>query len=289
MNLPIFKQLTHISPSTFIEWRKCQYKNYLRKFSGIDLPRTDSGKSAALGIMFDAFVKDNIYRRFNYPHKPSMKLEIVAKNLKCEDKDEVIKDAREVAKQYISIGMLERMLPDKIDQELYKIKDGIPLLGILDGIVNNIPFDWKTRGFYSKWPASPTPGYFYRIDSNRHEPTPGEFINLDRSHYDWAIQFQFYNWILGNQYPQYILHEICKQKKDLVFTEHKGTLSKEFEDDLWKEVQEFWGKINGFDIKVNEPSPNKNLCEAYGQLCEVAVYCKRYQDTLGSNDREKYL
>lgn len=291
MNLPIFKQLTYLSPSTFMEWRKCQYKNYLRKFSGIDLPKTDSGKSAALGIMFDAFIKDNILRRRSFPQKPSIKLDVVAKNLKCPDKDEVINDAREVAKAYIAAGMLDRILPDRIDQEIYCIKDGVPLLGILDGIINSIPLDWKTRGFYSKYTASPTPGYFYRVDTNKSEETPGSVINLDDRHQDWATQFQFYNWLLGNQYPRYMLHEVCKQKHGIVFTEHQGTLSAEFEKNLWIEVQEMWAKINltGFEVEVNEPSPRKDICESYGQLCEVASLCKRYQQTLGGSDREKYL
>jgi len=324
MQLPIYRFLPYISPSTFLDWRRCQYKVYLTKLSGLTIPERVTGKPAALGLFFDSLLKEQIAKQKQIK-TPFTSFTKVVNSTNIADKEEVVTDAKNLMKQYIDLGMLDRFLSyAKLDiyleQEKYlqfpirykttkQVKyitgvseyfnSSIPILGRMDAIVDTIPFDWKVRGFYSNWTASPTAGYHYRIDSDGAEKTTNgvaadNVVYLDQKHFDWAVQLLFYNWLLNKsaKTSSYIIHEICKQKHKVVFTEHVGIISESFESQIIEELKLMWDMVypETFSVDVPPPIPAKDTCEAYGSLCPVAIHCTKYQQTLGDpKEREKYV
>jgi hypothetical protein len=305
MNLPVRRQITHISPSTFADWKRCQYKVYLKKQSGEIQPTYKSSLAMSIGSAFDAFIKEYIAKKRGIK-SPLLDLNLMlTKNIPESLRPEAIKQGRELAKIYIDLGLaapyLEKIYDIKLEQELYIQINHIPILGQLDMIANGVPFDWKTRGFENN-SAYPHKGWQRHIKYNTNNGTfdileQDAPISMENKNPAWATQLMFYNWLAGNEAKSsYYVHEICKCKDSIHFVLHTGTISLPFALTLIQDLTLMWEQLcnSGSDdigLSVIEvPKPCKQTCEAYNSVCDVACLCKFYADTLGNpSKREHYL
>ena len=230
-------------------------------------------------------------------HCPHILLDITIKNLMPE----AVKLGRELAVKYTQSRLCHSLLEAtalRLEQELYANISGIPILGRIDAIVNDIPLDWKTRGFASKNPQYPTKGYSQKFiweerDGRaywRDQICPVE-TPIEKVNEGWAAQFLFYNWLLDNEPRIYVVHEVVNTNDGVVLIEHTNTISEEFEAKVMKEVRAMWEAITEkmYYAEVERPIPTKMMCEKYASLCEQAVYCKYYLETLGHTERREML
>lgn len=294
MRLPIFRQMSYISPSTFLTWRKCQYKIYLSKQSGFTYEQQPQSIYAQVGTAFDAFIKEKIARTRNI-RSPILNLDRMLKGCTQEAIDVGIR----LAKQFILCKTLFEPLINApeiyIEQEVHRIVGGVPLLGRIDLIVNGVPLDFKVRGYKSKNTVSPTSGYigkyvWYGEPHNQwvnREPNliPGQ---LEFSNEDWAVQCYIYCCIVCHLPAVGWIYELCIQPDEsLIIVEHNNELSENFMNRIRKELEEMWDKLTDhfYFSHIQEPIPSVRICEAYKTLCDVAHLCKFYKETLGDKER----
>lgn len=280
MNLPIIEPMTYISPSSFQQARNCLYSLYLERLSGLPRLKPKIERPAAIGILFETFLQDDL--------KKKLGLKYILRALDFRPEQEWIDTAKKLVDQYIDWDCAKVFLDAKdlqLQKRLYKIQDGVPILGVLDAIPNGIIHDFKTRGF-GKNPTTPTPGYTRRIHFE-HGPQPPhpDLQCLVVSKHIWADQMCFYSWLNGT--TGYVIHEICNTTKGIVFVEHKGTIPKSYQDPLWGEVKAMWEKVNQLSIDV-EPNPTKSRCERYGSICNCAINCHKYMETLGDDNQREF-
>lgn len=298
MKLPVIDPLTYISPTSFMQHELCPLKLYLLKLAGLEKIRIPTSKPAAIGLFFEAYVKDWIKKQREETSSHIHLAREVSK-IKCEDKDECIAIAKNIATEYIKQGCAERLLKAKtlkMQQTLYRLRDPdicgalwvpVPLLGRLDADPDDTVFDWKTRGFAN--PTSPIPGYNKRIHFIHGAQPPHPKQNtFPATREDWAIQIVFYNWLLGKDTYEYIIHELCNTQSGIIWLEHEGTITESFADDLWKRVVKMWENINGLEAEISIPEPAQWRCEKYNTICEASVHCSKYQETLGDRDQRKF-
>jgi len=248
-----------------------------------------------MGTCFDAIIKDYLAKKKGI-NNPILKLDRVFKEIKHEDKDAVIANAYVVAGQYIKHGLADKLLASqdiKLEQELYRVINGVPILGRLDAILDGLPFDWKTRGFYSKYTASPHANYAYKVSGISGEvtaPNTTPLFDLEEINPAWATQLIFYNWLVGKFSDFYFrVHEVCHQKKDIIFVEYEGTISDEFANKLFGNVKKMWEQIHDdrYNATIAEPQPSYDLCHEYNCQCEAAVYCKSYERWLERSSKDE--
>ena len=295
MKLPVFRQLPYISYSTYSKWKKCQHRVYLGKQSGLPFIQSSMGLAAQIGIAFDSFIKEWIVRHRKL-YNPLVVLDKMLEGLPKETVDA----GKALAAKYIKCKLVEKFLKYGdilVDQELYKNCGGIPILGRLDAMTNGLPFDWKTKAMASAKPGYPTKGaseqYTWYLDgpnSRWHDNICRDTTSLEEANPDWAEQFCFYNWLLGNEDLNYHVHELTMTNDGLVICEFQGKISKQFERTLRRNVERMWFELtdNMLFSEVAVPVPNRMLCEMYGTICEVAPHCKYYMDTLGNPERRAW-
>ena len=300
MDLNVFRQLSHVSPSTFIKWKGCQFRIYLTRLAGNKFMKQKQGLAAAIGSAFDVFIKHHI------AEVRGIKLPITLKKMLIEQVEhpEAVAKGRHIAMAYLKTDLLTPFLETTetllLDQELIHRHNNVPILGQLDLIYKDIPFDWKTRGFASKYSTSPFKGYTFRTDYNELtgncteqavDPMKLTRYHLEEVNLTWAIQMLFYNWCLRKVTSdfKYIIHEIVKQKDRIVFAVHKGTFSTEFIEKISGQLEAMWTQITDkmYYAEIEEPTPSKSICEAYKIVCEAAPLCKFYENTLGHPDRRE--
>lgn len=298
MKLDIFKALTHISPSTFNNWRDCQYKIYLNKLAGLPYIKGKQGLAAAIGTSFDAHIKNYLSMLLSIDRDDLNLNYMLNKGIDAEHRQEAIRMGEILFHLYIDSGFVDfephiLQLVLQLDLERYRIREGIPILGILDMTLNGIPFDWKTRGMTSKTGAYPTPGWCERWKipkgdirkiKKEHNSCHTLEEGIEKTNKTWAIQMVFYNWLMGNEEHKYIIHELTKRGDDYWLAKHEGTISQEFVQQIFRLLKKFWTAISGDDYKarIEEPNPHQNICEKYGVVCQVADQCKFYENTLGN-------
>lgn len=302
MNLPMFRQLSYISPSTFIKTENCSYWLYLARLAGFPYVEQPQSEAAAIGSAFDIFIKDYIARKREMD-APFLDPTYAIKKVKVEG---ALEKGKEIALAYIKTPLIKHYLECKslrLDQELYCTTSGVPILGQLDAIPDNVTADWKTRGFMATRNMSPTPGYIKRWDYNiktddlvekpRHDNAG---LPLEQINETWATQMTFYNWLLHNisdrpSWNHFIRMEEITRCNDThwAFCLYETTVSTHFIHKIYKKLIELWentmGKMYSCDIEV--PKPHARKCEKYNTICEVAHRCKYYMETLG--DKKKRM
>ncbi len=300
MKLPVFKQMHYVSPSSFNSHQSCEFLTYLARLAGYkEFLQDKQGIAAAIGTAFDLFIKDKIERELSLPRNPELNLAYMLKTRIDEEHREVAeKTGRKIAKAYIACGLLEPILKFRgdvhVDVELRTIHLGVPIFGILDLALDDLPLDWKTRGF-SKSSAYPKKGWVKRWDwdletgslKNRDENPKPDKYHLEKVNPIWAIQMLFYNWCLGRKQKHYVLEEICHHNDIISFARHEGSISEEFETSISEKLVVMWDNITGqmYYAEIEEPSPSKWTCEKFGFICKAAHLCKYYENTLGREDR----
>jgi len=292
MKLAVIDPLTYISPSTFLKWLDCQYFVYLNKLADLErLPQRQS-RAAAVGIIFDALLKDHIAKELSITGA-QLDLNRVVNKINTDDISKCVEIAREVAKRYIKLK-LHRILLNAtqltLQQTIYKNIGSIPMLGKLDACIDGIPFDWKLKGFnHDIGRATLTPGYDYRchFEHGIQPPTPSH--SLWMSNRKWAIQLIFYNWLKFNRPARYIIHEIANTKAGIIMVQLQGKIHPKHSNETHKQVQAMWNNINQLEAEIEEPAPSKYKCEMYGTTCDQAINCTKYMEGLGDSEMREML
>jgi len=290
MQLQVFKQLPYISPSTYLQWESCQYKVFMSKLSGLQMPAGEYTRPAQIGNAFSAYVIDYIVQKRNLD-APHTNLSIALANI--DDENRTV--AKMAAKAYIKAKLCEPFMDAidlKVEQELYGRIGGVPILGRLDLIVDGYPEDFKCRGFNSK--AYPTTGYSKRIDWNLLTDS-GQVIapdeideQIDKDY--WLVQLCFYNWLLCRTEAKYKIHEICYQPNKLIFVVHEGFIPRSYRLKLMKKVEQMWEAVssNLYYAEIQQPRPSKWTCEKWNTVCKCAPVCTYYKRTLGDEQRRSH-
>lgn len=293
VKLEVFKPVTYISYSSFSTYKNCPHKFYLTKLAGAEKKSEKSTYSAGLGVIFDAYIKEYIAEKLGLDD-PRYKVNSLLANFDCENYQQATSEARDTGYAYIKSGMAQRLLKlggtPLINRELYKIWGGVPIFGIPDLVLNNIPVDWKTRGFSRA--TTPTDGYSFSCDA-RGENTGSSSrrtFTLDTDNEDWATQFIFYNILLDRVAEQRaFIHEIVRTSQGICFYEHDRLISADFVYKVHQEINKMWRTIYGEQeerhIFMDEPIPRKSVCEKYNTRCEVSHLCNEYKAVISDNSR----
>lgn len=287
MILPIMKPPTYISYSSLMTWKTCPPKYYLTKVSGYKY-KTRTGYPAGIGIAFDATVKEYIAGKLGF-NDDRLSYKHLMKDFDCEQKDKAESIGRDTAVMYIKAGMADRILAKqgfgiKINREVYGHWGTIPILGVMDLILGNTPFDWKTRGFSR--PTTPTDGYIYSCDHRGRDVGKSTRYSfpLEQDNEDWAYQFVFYNTLLGRPTEDYqaVIHEVVNTKDGVMFYEHDRRIKTDFIMKVKTDLFNMWSWISNdpFDIEVPKAEPKMSKCEKYNTLCDCACDCEPYKKVL---------
>ena len=299
MNLQMFRQLSHISPSTFIKAMNCTYWLYLARLAGFPYVEQPRSEAADIGSAFDIFIKDYIARQRGMD-TPFLDPTLHANKITTEGS---LDKGRSIAEAYIKTPLVKYYIEAKtlrLDQELYLNMDGIPILGQLDSIPNETTADWKTKGFTTTRNMSPSPAYDerydYHIDTHdivKRAKHDNAGLPLEQINETWATQMTFYNWLLGNASAKIVLDEITRINEDHVsFCRFKTHISEHFIHEIFKKLYDLWESTMGkmYSCEIEEPKPRGFKCEKYNTVCEVAHRCKYYMQTLGDpNKRMHYV
>ena len=292
MRLNVIKSVTHISPSAFLMSRRCLQKFYLLRLAGYPYVERKQTKAAAIGTAFGAYMVDAIKTRREIMNDgPHLDL---ATNLSQITLPDVIDEAREIAKLYIKGGCLDIFLNANevwLETERSKrLDNGVPILGILDGLIDGVPFDWKLRGFASTKKPSPTPGYRsnVKVTEDRTElngPHKDQLKGLELTNVAWAVQMLFYNWLTASE--EYIIHEVIPRDQGIQVSTLQGGFTPGFKKLTHEQLTDLWVNIRELTCDIPEPSISTFICEAYGTICEVADKCPPYMKTLGDEEYRK--
>jgi hypothetical protein len=292
MNLPVIKPRTYISPSSFQTWRNCQPQFYHRYLAGHPYQERKQGLAAAVGSAVDALLKDYIAKTRGgvLADRRDLNVDVALAEIILEDgltMKMVLGIAKPIAKQYIENGFANRFITAthlELNRTVYLQLGGIPLYGILDITMNDEPVDLKVRGFVSKKPPSPTPGYYERFTSRGEKKFPHKLhgqTRMEDHNENWAIQLLWYQWILNQGNQKVHIEEIVKTTAGWDLVRHTSTFSMGFKQKIRKELEHMWETISGLDCIIADPMPDKFKCEKYDTLCDQAAYCGEYQRTLG--------
>ena len=215
-----------------------------------------------------------------------MRLQFIFDKLKKDleeklDIDEICREGRALATSCIKKGFIKEFvdLDNKVllDVEEYKICNGVPLLGIIDIIINDIPLDLKTRGFGRDAKTYSHGGYVKKITANG-EMKIGIPELLELKSMDWTIQLYFYSKILETDSCRII--EVCNQTNGTFETAfHNSKFSSTFSTEIDREIEVMWATVSGLNTQIKEPAPGWQ-CREYGSLCEVAPRCPKFIATL---------
>lgn len=299
MNLPVFKQMHYVSPSSFGSHKNCEYLTYLSRLAGFkEFMKDEQNEAAAIGTAFDLFIKDKIERECKLPTNHLLTLgHLLTTTIDKQHREVAEKWGRKISEIYIKLGFLDRVTDFRgdvhINSELRGNVHGVPIFGILDLSLDKLPVDWKTRGFTSVKGAYPKKGWSkrwkYDLSSGkvvREEARSEDKYHLEKVYEPWAIQMLFYNWMLGNTVYRYEIEEICKHGDVIEFAHHKGSISEPFATKIAEELCIMWDKLFGkmYWAEIEEPHPNTWMCEKFGTICKAAHVCKFYEATLGSEE-----
>ena len=98
MKLQVFRQMSYISPSSFLKWRSCQYKIYLQRLAGLSYIPDPQSVAAAIGSVFDAQVKHVIIKRKGF-QVPFTAANLIKSNLTVQGDDR--KESLERSLQFV--------------------------------------------------------------------------------------------------------------------------------------------------------------------------------------------
>lgn len=299
----VIKPLHYFSPSSFMEYRDCPNKFFLKRLCGFPKEEQESvGVPAVLGTAFDAFVKRWIAKRLGIEDRPDLLHETLIGQVKHERREEILDAARNLAVKYVELEFPQRLIEEEITDverdefhlmnlhpdflgKMDRNNQPIPelrLFGKLDGVIKDtVPFDWKVRGYQSKTGASPTPGYrvYVTNDGKSFDAHVKNGMPIHELHPRWATQLTIYAWMLNrDRIPQenrdVAIDEICYGANNIKFCQIRTHTSLEYQQQLWREMSEAWVAVHQTtELPTAQPGYK---CKAFGQLCEVAYFCDEY-------------
>lgn len=244
--------------------------------------------AAAVGSATEAFIVSYIARERN--DNQHVKLVDLLDKIKMpnpKDKLAALDRGKSIALKIKDMGLLRKFLEAgdiKIGREIYKQGryPGAAILGIIDILVDGIPWDFKCRGYNKIQKVSPYKGWVTRHDSKNNGLDRGSPCSIEEPNPDWARQMVFYNWLVDRFDDfQYGIYEICRWEEDnFRVAIHEGTISQGFAKETQVKLESMWEKINGLAIDIPVPEYSTWKCNPFGSPCVVADKCYAYREHL---------
>ena len=304
MRIP--KSLSYSSQSL---WEKNPEEFYLRYLAEHRSPRTPQEPPMAVGSAFDAYVKSTLnYHLFGNAMSPQFEFGTVFESqVEPQCRDFALKAGKHVWKSYKLCGAYDDLLnllrqsvePPRFEFQVEGMIGTAPFLGkpdcgfVLDygqGRIRCV-YDWKVKGYCSKYGASPSKGYMicrdgFRSDkpSRSHGKEHAMFLAMDfhgfpiNSGYlefcnnEYADQLTLYGWMLGEKIGDEnvvlgIEETVAKfmgegQTPQLRYARHRGRVKAEYQVKLAARVQRCWDAITSGNIFPDlSPEDNAGRCQ----------------------------
>ena len=299
MKIP--KALSYSSLSMF---EKNVEEFYLIHLSEKAAPRQPQGLPASVGSAFDAYTKSMLaYSLFGKDMSPQFEFgAIFESQVEPQNRDFALKAGKHVFKSYKRCGAYAALLqllkesvePPRFEFSLYGTIGGVPFSGkpdcrfVLDrgeGLISCV-FDWKVKGFCSKYNTSPSKGYetcrlCYPGNPNRDNQEHANYkamnfrgltINsgyLEGCNPSYADQLSIYGWLLGEQVGDENvvmgIEEIVAKPATpplLRYARHRARVSKNHQLKLVERIQTAWKRItSGYIFTDMTEEESKGRCE----------------------------
>jgi len=289
MKLPIYRPINHLSHSSIMEWRRCQYLFYMKRMSEHDWPDTPQGKAAAVGSVFDVFVKAQ-FASININIKKALLDELDPENFNSD----IVNMGRALFDRYVDWGMLDSIIEKGLSEVSFK-KQGnfgdVPMLGFPDGrFLDGSIMEWKVRGAFSSTGTYNNKGYKFRIVNGKKDDEPHPDCNqpIDILNSTWAHQLAIYDYFsygdttLTMNTPV-IIDEIAirpgRNEPRIGIARIESFLTPEYKKKVLENLYKDYSLISEGDIK--EPNASSQKCHMWGQICPVADKCPSYQAKFG--------
>jgi hypothetical protein len=193
-----------LSYSSMSLWYKDQDEFYIRYLADHPAPRMPQERPMAVGAGFDAYVKATLHEAlFGRGADPQFEFATIFESrVESQNRDFALRAGKHVWKSYKLCGAyhdLLKLLQQSVEPPRFEFKidgpiNGVPFTGkpdcrfVLDcgqGRIHCI-YDWKVKGYCSKYGASPSKGYMTCLDafktdkpSRSHGKEHGMFLAMD--------------------------------------------------------------------------------------------------------------
>jgi len=310
MRIP--RSLSYSSMSLFYKDADEFYVRYLADHAA---PRLPQEQPAAVGSAFDAYVKSMLAHAL-FGNTASTQFEfgsIFESQVEPQNRDFALTAGKRVFKAYKLCGAYDdllKLLQQSIEPPRFEFKvdgliNGTPFTGrpdcrfVLDLGQGHIPciYDWKVKGYCSKYGASPSKGYATCLDGfvGKASRSQGKehamykatdfrgltinFGHMEFCNSEYADQLCLYGWLLGEKIGEENtvlgIEELCAKfmgegnPPTLRYARHRGRVASAYQLKLANKVTECWRAITGGHVF---PTLSREDSEARCQvLDDVAV------------------
>jgi hypothetical protein len=267
MSLPYVRSIPYLSPSALqmLEERPAEF--YFRRLGPPEFapPREEQSFPAAVGIAFDAMVKERIARERGF-RCPS--LDFMLNEVKCE-RERALAVAKTLMEGYAYSGAMCRLLDEKpqavaVDGEDFAPGTRVPVRTRIDCIVKPgmvpVIHDWKTAGANRPGTRSPSQGYNRLWDTDQPGVPLGAHaksgLPLEQLDSNWATQVVMYGWAQG--YP--VSSELTGSIDEVIawhgarvrVAQFRAPITVEFQLGVKARLEEAWRRIE--DRRVIDPN-----------------------------------
>jgi hypothetical protein len=268
-------------------WYKDQDEFYIRYLAEHAAPRLPQEQPAAVGSAFDAYVKAQLnWHLYGRAMSPQFEFSAIFESqVEPPNRDFALKAGKHVFKAYKFCGAYDdllRQLQQSVEPPRFEFKvdgliEGVPFTGkpdcrfVLDLGQGRIPciYDWKVRGYCSKYGASPSKGYAVCLDGFKSEKPSrsqgkehamykamdfrGLTINsgyMEFCNDEYADQLCLYGWLLGERIGDENtvlgIEELCAKPGNpptLRYARHRGRVKGDYQQMLAQKVATCWQAI----------------------------------------------
>lgn len=278
-----------LSYSSMSLWYKDQDEFYIRYLAEHAAPRLPQEQPAAVGSAFDAYTKSMLAHAL-FGNAASAQFEFAAifeSQVEPQNRDFALTAGKRVFKAYKLCGAYDDLLkqlqqsvePPRFEFKVDGLILGVPFTGkpdcrfVLDLGQGRIPciYDWKVRGYCSKYGASPSKGYATCLDgfvgkASRSQGKEhalykamdfrGLTINsgyMEFCNDEYADQLSLYGWLLGEKIGDENtvlgIEELCAKfmgegnPPTLRYARHRGRVKADYQQKLAEKVATCWQAI----------------------------------------------
>jgi hypothetical protein len=279
-----------LSYSSFSLGEKNPEEFYIQHLAAKSPPRMPQLPAMAVGSAFDAYAKTALHSALFGPGSdPRYEFCVIFESqVEPQNWDFALRAGKHVFRAYRYCGAYANLLmqlqqsiePPRFEFKVERVLDGVPFLGkpdcrfVLDlgeGRIHCI-YDWKVRGYCSKYGASPTKGYETCLDcfesakqSRSHgkehglylpKPFRGVTVNagyMETCSEEYADQLCLYGWLLGetpgDETVVLGIEEIVSKfmgegnQPQLRYARHRGLCKRDYQLKLLERVKAFWTRI----------------------------------------------
>lgn len=292
---------------------------YIRYLADVRPPRDPQTPPMAVGAAFDAYVKAALHHAlFGLGADPDYEFSTIFESqVEPHNWDFGLRAGKHVFNAYRDCGAYANLLtdlqqsiePPRFEFTVQKEFNGVPFLGkpdcrfVLDlgeGRIHCI-YDWKVRGYCSKYGTSPTKGYAICLDcyqADKQSRSHGKEHNLylgkvfrgitvnagymETCSTSYADQLCLYGWLLGEEPGDESvvlgIEEIVSkfmgegEVPRLRYARHRGHCKKSYQLKLMKRLETAWKRITSghfFEDMTQEDSDDR--CAVLSEMAAAAV------------------